>query len=95
MPQPAGSEQTRRAASPAQPRVTVFTTPTCSWCRRAKQYLTQQRVRFREVDVSRDPSAARDLVRMTGQMGVPVILVGNRPIVGFDKPQLDRLLNLS
>jgi glutaredoxin-like YruB-family protein len=75
--------------------VTVFTTPTCSWCRRAKQYLTQQRVRFREVDVSRDPSAARDLVRMTGQMGVPVILVGNRPIVGFDKPQLDRLLNLA
>ena len=75
--------------------MTVFTTPTCSWCRRAKQYLTQQRVRFREVDVSRDPSAARDLVRMTGQMGVPVILVGNRPIVGFDKPQLDRLLNLA
>ena len=95
MPRPAGSEQTRRAASPVQPRVTVFTTPTCSWCRRAKQYLTQQRVRFREVDVSRDPSAARDLVRMTGQMGVPVILVGNRPIVGFDKPQLDRLLNLA
>ena len=95
MPQPAGSEQTRRAASPVQPRVTVFTTPTCSWCRRAKQYLTQQQVRFREVDVSRDPSAARDLVRMTGQMGVPVILVGNRPIVGFDKPQLDRLLNLA
>lgn len=95
MPQPAGSEQTRRAASPVQPRVTVFTTPTCSWCRRAKQYLTQQRVRFREVDVSRDPIAARDLVRMTGQMGVPVILVGNRPIVGFDKPQLDRLLNLT
>lgn len=95
MQQPAGSEQARRAASPVQPRVTVFTTPTCSWCRRAKQYLTQQRVRFREVDVSRDPSAARDLVRMTGQMGVPVILVGNRPIVGFDKPQLDRLLNLT
>lgn len=78
----------------AQPRVVIFTTPTCPWCRRAKQYLTQQGVRFREVDVTRDPSAARDLVRMTGQTGVPVILVGNRPIVGFDKPQLDRLLNL-
>lgn len=77
-----------------QPRVVIFTTPTCPWCRRAKQYLTQQGVRFREVDVTRDPSAARDLVRITGQTGVPVILVGNRPIVGFDKPQLDRLLNL-
>lgn len=78
-----------------QPRVVVFTTPTCSWCRRAKQYLQEKKVRFKEVDVSRDQSAARDLVRMTGQMGVPVILVGSRPIVGFDRAQLDRLLNLA
>jgi glutaredoxin 3 len=84
-----------RSATRTQPHVVVFTTPTCSWCRRAKQYLAEQRIRFREVDVSRDASAARDLVRMTGQMGVPVILVGNRPVVGFDKPRLDRLLNLN
>lgn len=77
-----------------QPRVIVFTTPTCSWCRRVKQYFTEKGVRFREVDVTRDQAAARDLVRMTGQMGVPVTLVGNRPVVGFDKPQLDRLLHL-
>lgn len=78
-----------------QPRVVVFTTPTCSWCRRAKQYLSEKKVAFREVDVSVNESAARDLVRMTGQRGVPVILVGGRPVVGFDKPQLDRLLGLS
>lgn len=78
-----------------QPRVVIFTTPTCSWCRRAKQYLQEKKVRFKEVDVSRDDTAARDLVRMTGQMGVPVILVGSRPIVGFDRAQLDRLLNLA
>ena len=75
-------------------RVVIFTTPTCSWCRRAKQYLSSRGVAFREVDVSRDERAARDLVRMTGQQGVPVILVGNRPVVGFDKAQLDRLLAL-
>ncbi len=79
----------------SQPRVVIFTTPTCSWCRRAKQYLQEKKVRFKEVDVSRDESAARDLVRMTGQMGVPVILVGSRPIVGFDRAQLDRVLTLA
>jgi glutaredoxin 3 len=73
-------------------RVLVFTTPSCPWCVRAKQYLRQRNVRFREVDVSRDPAAARDLVRRTGQMGVPVIEIDGRPIVGFDKSQIDRLL---
>lgn len=75
-------------------RVIVFTTPTCSWCRRTKDYLRQQRVTFREVDVSRDPTAARDLVRRTGQTGVPVIDIDGRPIVGFDKPTIDRMLGL-
>lgn len=91
----AGSNATaRRDVARPQPRVVIFTTPTCSWCRRTKQYLSAQRVRFREVDVSRDAAAARDVVRMTGQMGVPVTLVGNRPVVGFDKATLDRLLDL-
>ena len=76
-------------------RVLVFTTPSCPWCVRAKQYLRQQNVRFREVDVARDPAAARDLVRRTGQMGVPVVEIDGRPIVGFDKQQIDRLLGLA
>ncbi len=75
-------------------RVLVFTTPTCPWCTRVKQYLRQQGVRFKEVDVSRDAAAARDLVRRTGQMGVPVVEIDGRPIVGFDKPKIDRLLDL-
>ena len=54
-------------------RVLVFTTPTCPWCTRAKSYLRSRGVKFREVDVARDPAAARDLVRRTGQMGVPVV----------------------
>jgi glutaredoxin-like YruB-family protein len=75
-------------------RVLVFTTPTCSWCTRAKSYLAQRRVPFREVDVSKDPAAARDLVRRTGQMGVPVIEIDGRPVVGFDRARIDRLLGL-
>jgi glutaredoxin 3 len=76
-------------------RVLVFTTPSCPWCVRAKQYLRERNVKFREVDVARDPAAARDLVRRTGQMGVPVVEIDGRPIVGFDKQQIDRLLGLA
>ena len=75
-------------------RVLVFTTPTCPWCNRAKAYLRSRGVPFREVDVSRDPAAARDLVRRTGQMGVPVIEIDGRPVIGFDQRQVDRLLGL-
>lgn len=78
-----------------QKRVLVFTTPTCPWCVRVKRYLTEQKVAFREIDVSRDQAAARDLVRRTGQMGVPVVEIDGRPVVGFDKPRIDRLLGLS
>jgi len=76
-------------------RVIVFSTPSCSWCTRVKQYLRQNQVRFKEIDVSKDEKAGKDMVRMSGQTGVPVTLVNNRPVVGFDKSKLDRLLDLS
>ena len=75
-------------------RVLVFTTPTCPWCQRAKSYLRSKSIPFKEVDVTRDHQAARDLVRRTGQMGVPVIEIDGRPVVGFDQRQVDRLLGL-
>ncbi len=73
-------------------RVILFSTPSCSWCKRAKRYLRENRVRFKEVDVERDPKAAQDLVKNTGQTGVPVIKIGNRWIVGFDRDRLEREL---
>ncbi|MHB1496708.1 MAG: glutaredoxin family protein [Acidimicrobiales bacterium] len=75
-------------------RVIVFTTPTCPWCQRAKSYLRSKSIPFKEVDVSRDQQAARELVRRTGQMGVPVIEIDGRAVVGFDQRQVDRLLGL-
>jgi glutaredoxin 3 len=77
-----------------QPKVIIFTTPTCSFCRSAKQYFNEKRVRFTEVDVSKDQRAAQDMLRRTGQQGVPVILINNRPIVGFNKPQINQLLGI-
>jgi glutaredoxin-like YruB-family protein len=75
-------------------RVIVFSSPTCVWCNRAKTYLRGRGVPFRDVDVSGDPAAARDLVRRTGQMGVPVIEIDGRPIVGFDQARIDSALGL-
>ncbi len=82
------------SATTTKHRVLVFTTPTCSWCTRVKAYLRENRVQFREIDVSRDQKAAANLVRKTGQMGVPVVEIDGRPIVGFDKPRIDALLGL-
>ena len=82
-------------ASEGRPhRVIVFTTPTCPWCTRAKSYLRSRGVKFREVDVARDQAAARDLMRRTGQMGVPVVEIDGKPIVGFDQARIDSLLGL-
>jgi glutaredoxin 3 len=50
-----------------QPRVIVFSTPTCSYCNAVKKYFRQQKVKFRDVDVSRDPAAARDMTRRSGR----------------------------
>ncbi len=77
-----------------QPSVILFTTSTCSWCRTVKQYLRKNDIRFKEVDITRDEKAARDMIRRTGQQGVPVTLINNRPVVGFNKNEINRLLNI-
>lgn len=82
-------------AAKKYPRVILFTTPTCSYCRTAKRYLRQQQVPFKDVDVSRDSAAARDMVRRSGQQGVPVLDIGGKVVVGFDQPKIDRLLGLN
>jgi glutaredoxin-like YruB-family protein len=73
-------------------QIILFSTPSCSWCKRAKRYLKENRVHFKEVNIERHPKAAQDLVKKTGQMGVPVIKIGSRWIVGFDQPRIEREL---
>lgn len=77
-----------------QKRVIVFTTPTCTYCKQVKRYLAEQSIRFKDVDISRDSKAAQDMVRKSGQQGVPQLWINNRPIVGFDRPKIDKMLNL-
>lgn len=73
--------------------ITIYTTPTCGYCRIAKDYLHQRGIQFTEYDVSVDRAAADEMVRKSGQMGVPVIVVDNEIVVGFDRARLDRLLD--
>ena len=77
----------------SQPRIIIFTGATCPWCNHVKQYLKEKRFRFREVDVERDPEGAREM-RRRNIMGVPVVLINNRPIVGFDKAKIDKALDI-
>ena len=77
-----------------QKNVTVYTTPSCTWCNTLKTYLRKNGVAFREVDVSRDQSAAEAMVRRSGQQGVPQTDIEGTMIVGFDQARINKLLGI-
>lgn len=72
--------------------VAVYMTPTCGFCHQVKAYLSQKGMSFTEYDVSRDPQAAAEMVRLSGQRGVPVVTIDGQVVVGFNQPQIDQLL---
>lgn len=80
-------------AKPAH-RVTVYSTPTCSWCHTLKAYFKQQNVAFTDIDVSRNQQAAQEMVRRSGQQGVPQTDIDGTIVVGFDKTKINNLLGL-
>jgi len=73
--------------------VVVYTTPTCGFCHQVKAYLRQRGVPFQEHDVSRDRAAAMQMVQLSGQQGVPVVVIDGQVVVGFDRPRIDQLLS--
>jgi glutaredoxin len=72
--------------------VLIYTTPTCGYCQQVKNYLTQRGVSYVERDLSRDPGAAQEMVRLTGQQGVPVTVIEGQPVLGANMPQINQLL---
>ena len=78
-----------------QKAVTVYSTPTCPWCNTLKSFLRQHGIAFSDIDVSRDPDAARRMVQATGQQGVPQANIGGDWVVGFDQLKIKRLLNIT
>ena len=74
--------------------VLVYSTPSCPYCHLAKEYLKENKVKYRDINVVADKKAAQEMVRKSGQMGVPVMDVQGRIIVGFDREALKRALKL-
>ncbi|MGM0407229.1 MAG: glutaredoxin domain-containing protein [Bacteroidota bacterium] len=75
-------------------RVIVYSTPTCPHCTTLKNYLKEKKIHFRDIDVSRDQRTAQEMVKKSGQQGVPQIEINGRVVVGFNKPKIDELLEI-
>ncbi|PIO00627.1 NrdH-redoxin [archaeon CG10_big_fil_rev_8_21_14_0_10_43_11] len=70
------------------PRVTVYTTPSCKYCKAVKQFLHEEGIAFSEVDVQANPKRFEDVFLLTGQIGVPQTKIEDDVVVGFDKKRL-------
>jgi len=75
-------------------KVTVYSTPTCSFCHTVKSYLRGKSVPFRDLNVATNQQAAQDMIRKSRQQGVPVIDIDGKIIVGFNKPAIDKALKI-
>jgi len=75
-------------------QVKVYTTPTCPYCIRAKQYLTDNKIQFESIDVSENQDKAKEMMDKSGQMGVPVLDIDGKIIVGFDKEEIQKALGI-
>lgn len=76
------------------PKVTIYTTPTCVYCKMTKAFFRENNVQYEEKDVSTDRTAADEMIKKSNQMDVPVIDVDGKILVGFDKEGLSQLLNI-
>lgn len=74
-------------------KIKVYSTPSCMWCSFLKQYLESKDITYEDVDVSKDRLAALEMIRKSGQRGVPVIDIDGNIIVGFDRYTLDQMIN--
>ena len=72
--------------------VTIYSTPVCHFCQAAKEYFKDNNVEYTEIDVAADQEKRQEMIEMTGQMGVPVIRIGDDVVVGFDEAKVGELL---
>jgi glutaredoxin 3 len=75
-------------------KVKVYSTPTCPYCYMAKDFLKEKGVEFEDINVAQDHAAAREMMEKSGQMGVPVIEIDGKMIVGFDREAIKKALGI-
>ena len=76
----------------AKPKIKVYSTKTCPWCTKVKDFLKSKNVKFENIDVGEDRKAAEEMVEKSGQMGVPVTDINGKIIVGYDKEAIENAL---
>jgi glutaredoxin-like YruB-family protein len=81
-------------AKEAKESVKIFSTPTCMYCEMAKDFFDENGVKYESYDVSTDLAKRKEMVEKSGQLGVPVILIKDQVIVGFDEDRLKELLEI-
>lgn len=72
--------------------VTIYSTPVCHFCHMAKEFFTENNIAYTEYDVASDQTKRAEMIDMSGQMGVPVIVIGDDLIIGFDEAKVKELL---
>jgi glutaredoxin-like YruB-family protein len=77
-----------------QKRVTVYSTPTCTFCNQLKKYFDEKGIKYRDIDVSKDQKAAEEMVRRSGQQGVPQTDINGQIVIGFDRVKINKLLGI-
>lgn len=75
-------------------QVTIYSTPTCHFCQMSKDFFKDNNITFTEYNVASDLAKRQEMIQKSGQMGVPVIFIGEEMIVGFDKEKLSSLLGV-
>lgn len=74
--------------------IKIYSTPTCPYCIKVKQFLKDKNVEFEDIDVAANPDKAQEIVKKTGQMGVPVLDIEGKIILGFDQEAIKKALNI-
>ncbi len=75
--------------------VIIYTTPSCVYCKMAKEFFRKNNIAYEEKDVAIDPAAREAMLAKSGQMGVPVIEAGGKIIIGFDQSRLRQILGIA
>ncbi len=89
------NEKPSSSKSKGETEVVVFSTPTCPWCKKTKEYLKSRGIKFKDVNVASDQAMAQKMVQRSGEMGVPQLWINGQVVVGFNKPRIDTLLGLN
>jgi len=75
--------------------IKVYSTPGCPWCNVAKDFFKSHDINFQDIDVSINQKSAEEMIKKSGQMGVPVIEIDDKIVIGFNKPVLEEILGIN